>query len=168
MVVQATLKKSLFPVQRVAEIVASQVAAILFFFPNIFFFLGKKMMNLFTKKNGKMKKKSFHSAVMNSPTRWTGNNIFFKGGLTIDLRTMACMIKVCCERHLGFFKGHAPDKRALQKEENATTKGEKEIGKKGGKIERRLNNLVFQRDIPMCMLNLGSIYLQWSLYIYPL
>ena len=29
-----------------------------------------------------MKKKSSHSAVIKSPGRWTGNNIFFKGGLT--------------------------------------------------------------------------------------
>ena len=28
-----------------------------------------------------MKKKSSHSAVIKSPGRWTGNNIFFKGGL---------------------------------------------------------------------------------------
>ena len=31
---------------------------------------------------GKMKKKSSHSAVIKSPGRCTGNNIFFKGGLT--------------------------------------------------------------------------------------
>ena len=36
--------------------------------------------------------------------------------VSIDLRTMACVIKVCCVRHLGFFKGHASDKRASRKE----------------------------------------------------
>ena len=45
---EATLKKSLFPVQRVAEIMASRAAAI-FFFCVLFF--GKKNYEILTKKN---------------------------------------------------------------------------------------------------------------------
>ena len=53
------------------------------FFP-VFFFFCKKMMYLLTKKNFKfkIKKKSSHSAVICSPGRWSGNNIFLKDGLT--------------------------------------------------------------------------------------
>ena len=46
-----TLKKSLFPVQRVTEIVASRAAAIFFFF--FFFFLSKKLLKNFGKKFAK-------------------------------------------------------------------------------------------------------------------
>ena len=77
--VRPPLKKSLFPVYRVAEIVASRAAAKSSFFSFFFFW---KWWNLdHKKKMGKMKKKSSHSAVIKSPGRWTGNNIFFKGGL---------------------------------------------------------------------------------------
>ena len=57
-----------------------------YFFSVFFFFWGgggggvRKWWNLDKKK--KWKKKSSHSAVIKSPGHWTGNNIFFKGGLT--------------------------------------------------------------------------------------
>ena len=54
------LKKSLFPVQRVAEIMAG---------------------NLVFVENGK---KRSQSALIDSPGRLTGNNIFSKGGLIIS------------------------------------------------------------------------------------
>ena len=77
---KATLKKSLFPVQRVAEIMASRTAAKSSFFP--FFVGGKKIVK---KKIGKKivvnEKKRSQLALIDSPGRWTGNNIFSKGGL---------------------------------------------------------------------------------------
>ena len=63
------------------------------FFPSFFFF--KENYEILTKKK-KKKKKSSHSAVIKSPGRWTGNNIFFKGGL----------IERACERYL--IKGTGP------------------------------------------------------------
>ena len=56
MVVRPPLKKSLFPVQRVAEIVASRAAALPFFFP-LFFFLLENIEIFDPKRIGKMKKK---------------------------------------------------------------------------------------------------------------
>ena len=49
----------------------------------LFFLGGKKMMKFLTRKQKcKIKKKSSHSSVIFSPGRWTGNNIFSKGGLS--------------------------------------------------------------------------------------
>ena len=53
-----------------------------------FSFFGKKKLIFKKKKKGggeraKRKKKSSHSAVTASPGRWTGNNIFSKGGLRV-------------------------------------------------------------------------------------
>ena len=60
---------------------ASRAAAKIF----CFFFLQENDEILTKKKRmGKMKNKSSHSAVIKSPGRWTGNNIFFKGGLWVD------------------------------------------------------------------------------------
>ena len=63
----ATLKKKLFPVQRVAEIVSSRAAAISFFFC-------KKNVEIFDKKKtiGKMKKKKFPfcSYILTRPLDW--------------------------------------------------------------------------------------------------
>ena len=63
---------------------ASRAAAKSFLFPFSFFFVTKNDGILKKKKSflGKMKKKSSHSAVIYTPGHWTGNNIFFKGGLT--------------------------------------------------------------------------------------
>ena len=56
---------------------ASRAAATLFF--SVFFF-GKNYDEILTKKkkNGQNEKKKFHSAVIKSPGRWTGNNIFLR------------------------------------------------------------------------------------------
>ena len=47
-----SIKKSLFPVQRVAKIKASRAATIFFFF-HFFFFLGRKILSIFRKKKKK-------------------------------------------------------------------------------------------------------------------
>ena len=75
------LKKSLFPVQRVAEIWPVGRSQHLFFFR--FFFLGKKIVKIILKKRKivENEKKRSQSALIDSPGRWTGNNIFSKGGL---------------------------------------------------------------------------------------
>ena len=45
--VRLSIKKSLFPVQRVAKIEASQAAAIFF---STFFFVGREILSIFRKK----------------------------------------------------------------------------------------------------------------------
>ena len=72
-----SIKKSLFPVQRVAEIKASRAAAI-FFFP-LYYFFGTKILSIFRIffffcKNGK---KSLQSHLFEPPGRSTGNKIIF-------------------------------------------------------------------------------------------
>ena len=67
------LKKSLFPVQLVAQIMASRAAATKIFFRSYFF------GNFLFVEN---EKKRSQSALIDSPGRWTGNHIFSKGGLT--------------------------------------------------------------------------------------
>ena len=80
--VRLSIKKSLFPVQRVAKIKASRAAAI-FFFHFIFFLVGK-YCPFFEKKNyfAKMKKKSRQSHLFEPPGRSTGNRIIFMDSLT--------------------------------------------------------------------------------------
>ena len=79
----ATLKKSLFPVQRVAEIMRPQIL----FPPPFFLLLGWKNTGIFVKrkkkkkKKLKLKKKSPHPPQLLPPGRSTGNNLFLKGGL---------------------------------------------------------------------------------------
>ena len=54
-----------------------------------------------------MKKKSSHSAVIYTPGRWTGNNMFLKGGLTSSL---------CVGLSLPYTQYHShTDKDVLQK-----------------------------------------------------
>ena len=79
---EATLKKSLFPVQRVAIITRAAANS---FFP-LFFLFGKNMTEIKKKKNrkSKKKKKGSQSAIIMSPGRWIGNKLFFKGGLQND------------------------------------------------------------------------------------
>ena len=83
--VRPPLKKSLFPVQRVAIIMASREAAksFFFFFLNIFSpckeMVEKKLGN--KRKIGKCEKKCPYPALIESPGRWTGNKFVFKGGL---------------------------------------------------------------------------------------
>ena len=76
----------------------------LFFFP---FFFGND--EILTKKfwGGKMKKRSSHSAVIYTPGRWTGNNIFFKGGL-IENQEMVM------EKSLTFFPAKSMSTLCLQ------------------------------------------------------
>ena len=54
-----------------------------FFFP-FFFFSVRKLLKCLEKqkKNRKLKKKSSQSAQIFLPGRWTGNKLFFKGGLS--------------------------------------------------------------------------------------
>ena len=76
---EATLKKSLFPFQRVAKIMASRAAAKSFFFRFIFFLL--QIMKFLPPPIYffcKIMNKSSHSAVICSPGRWTGNNFFLR------------------------------------------------------------------------------------------
>ena len=91
------LKKSLFPVQRVAIIVASREAAKSFFF-SLFFPLcidmvekcwGKKRRKI--GKYEKKRKKSAYPAFIGSPSRWTGNKIIFKAGLGVVYYGYTCV-----------------------------------------------------------------------------
>ena len=74
---EVTPKKSLFPVLRVVESVASEKSF------SFFKILCKKIMIFFTKiMFAKMKKnKGSQLEIIYSPGRSTGNNIFFKDGL---------------------------------------------------------------------------------------
>ena len=77
--------KNLFPVQRVAEIVASQAAAKSFFSPS-FIFLVTKIKKI-VEKNSRYKTGS-HSAIY-PPGRSTGTNIFLRMAL-------ACTFQLTC------------------------------------------------------------------------
>ena len=80
--VRTPLKTSLFPVHRVAIIVASREAAKSFFLIHFFSLYRNDVQNAEKKDNlGNVKKKCIHSALISSPGRWTGNKIIFKGGL---------------------------------------------------------------------------------------
>ena len=72
--IRPPLKKSLFAVQRVAEIMATRAAANSFLFFLLFFLVGQIL------KKSKIKKKSPHPALI-SPGRSNGNKLFFKGGV---------------------------------------------------------------------------------------
>ena len=56
---------------------ASLAAAKFLFFSRFFFLFGKKIVKIILKK-----KRRSQSALIDSPGRWTGNNIFSKGGLS--------------------------------------------------------------------------------------
>ena len=74
---QATLKKSLFPVQWVAEIMATRATAISSFFSFFLFLFGKRSTKIFGNFFSKIEKKVSSQPYLDSPGRWTGNNIFF-------------------------------------------------------------------------------------------
>ena len=79
------LKKSLFPVQRLVEIVGRPQYLFVFASPHPPFFFVRKYCNFWQKKKNwqnELKKRS-NSAVISSPGHWSGNNIFSKGGLTM-------------------------------------------------------------------------------------
>ena len=85
---QAVHKKSLFPVQRVAEIMASRASAIFFFFFPHFFFFNWKILSIFGKKKSfcKNEKKSLWSHLFRLPGCFTGNIIIFMDSLIKILR----------------------------------------------------------------------------------
>ena len=80
---KATLKKKFVSCTASGRNYGQSGGRKLFFFFSFFFFFGKKIVkiilnNLFLLK---MRKKRSQSALIDSPGRWTGNNIFSKGGL---------------------------------------------------------------------------------------
>ena len=81
------LKKSLFPVERVATPYQWPVGRLqnLFFFFSFFFVLIEMVGKMLggKRKNREMWKKCAHPVLISSPRRWTGNQIIFKGGLVV-------------------------------------------------------------------------------------
>ena len=85
-VIRLSIKKVLFPVQRVAIISASQAAAISLFFSTLIFFFVRKYCPFLGKKCFcKNEKKSLQSHLFESPGRYTGNRIIFMDSLMQDL-----------------------------------------------------------------------------------
>ena len=80
MALRPPLKKSLFPVQRVAIIVASREAAKSFFCFPLCIEMVQKMLGK-KRKIGKCEKNMPTQHLKESPGRWTGNKIIFNGGL---------------------------------------------------------------------------------------
>ena len=76
---QATLKKMLFPVQRSGEDITAEWE--LFFFILPFFEFSSKILIFSYPKKRKKDKVAARLATISS-TRWTGNKLFFKGGLS--------------------------------------------------------------------------------------
>ena len=82
LIVGLSIKKILFPVQRVAKIEASRAAAKFIFFDTFFFsmkilsILGEKKQNF-----AKMKKKKIQPHLFEPPGRSTGNRIIFMDSL---------------------------------------------------------------------------------------
>ena len=67
--------------QRLGEYITTEWELFFFSFCQFFFFLSK-FHYFFQKKNGKEKKIAAARPTTISATRWTGNKLFFKGGLS--------------------------------------------------------------------------------------
>ena len=81
-IVRLSIKRNLFPVQRVATIKASRAAAIFLFFPLFCFFhenIVQFFWEIFFCKN---EKKSLQSHLFEPPGRSTGNRIIFMDSLS--------------------------------------------------------------------------------------
>ena len=76
-IMRLSIKKILFPVQRVAKIEASRAAAIFFFFHFIFFF-HENIVNFWKKKkkNSKNEKKSFQPHLFEPPAGLPETELF--------------------------------------------------------------------------------------------
>ena len=83
MIGEATLNNMLFPVQRPGEHITAEWELFFFYFLIFYFFLGQKFHFFTQKKKETEKKEDFAAArpAIITANRWTGNKLFFKGGL---------------------------------------------------------------------------------------
>ena len=98
MSIRPPLKKKLFPVQRPGDFITAEWE--LFFFILPIFFFWSRFHNFLTKKK---EKKNFAAARLAtiSPTRYTGNKLFFKGGL-IQAENIVGLCDVICKPYVKY------------------------------------------------------------------